>query len=112
MKDIIQIATELVKYQKTINALEEKVKQLKELLIQNTKPGTIIKVNGNEVEHKLVKETITDIEMLRQIGIDPQKVTVTITKIDPLLVRRIGVMENKKYYIEKSNIFIKNLKKI
>lgn len=103
----IELATKLVKYHKMVETLNQKIVQLKEELLKQTQPGTVIKINSHIVEHKVIKETIKDPEMLKQLGIDLEKVTVTVTKIDPFLVKRVGEAQNVKYYTEKPVVFVK-----
>lgn len=105
-----ELAAKIIKYTKTIETLQEKLEILKQTFKNQTSPGKIIYINGKAVEHALIKRTITDPNELTKIGIDPNKVTVTVTKIDPVLVKEIGEKENKKYYWEESRIIVKNVK--
>jgi hypothetical protein len=67
-------------------------------------------VNGYAVEKKVIKETITDAKVLADNGFDVSKVTVTITKVDPTLVKTIGEAEKKVYFNEKTQIRVTKVK--
>lgn len=100
-------AKQLVLVLQYIQRLKQKEMILREKLLALMEPNEEIEVGKWVVVKKVVKEAITDPQMLQQIGIDPSKVTVTVTKIDPVLVREIGKKENKPYYKEVERIYVK-----
>jgi len=100
------IAKELVGVIDQIEQLRQKEKELREKLLRLMNSGETIEVDGYTVVKKMVKETITDTDLLQQIGFDLSRVTVTITKVDPALVRTIGEKEGKKYYVEVEKIIV------
>lgn len=102
----IEKAKQLVEITKQIEKLEEIERKLREELNQILNNDESIFIDDSVVTKKVFKETITDPEILRQMGFDLNRVTVTITKIDPKLVAEIGKKENKKYYQEKTRIVV------
>lgn len=102
----IEKAKQLVEITKQIEKLEEIERKLREELNQILNNDESIFIDDSVVTKKVFKETITDPEILRQMGFDLNRVTVTITKIDPKLVSEIGKKENKKYYQEKTKIVV------
>lgn len=96
--ELQKMVTKLVTNIKEVERLSKEIEELREALKQATKIGWQTEYDGYIVKHASVRKTITDPEKLKEIGIDPDKVTVTITKIDTNLVRILGQKENKEYY--------------
>lgn len=103
-------AKELIEITKKIEALKQIEEQLRKELLELLNNEESIIVDDSVVTKKIYKETITDPELLQQMGFDINRVVVTITKVDPKLVSEIGKKENKKYYVEKPRIVVSNKK--
>jgi hypothetical protein len=101
---------ELIQVVKQLDELKRKEQELRQELLTLLSRNEIISVDGYTVEKKVIKETITDPGELAKCGFDLAKVTVTITKIDPVLVRTIGEKENKLYYKEIERIVVSRAK--
>ena len=106
----IEKAKQLVEVVEQIEKLKETEKQLREELLKIMKDNESIQVNAHTVTKRINKETITDPELLKQAGFNLNQVTVTITKIDPKLIRVIGEAEKKNYYTEKPVIVVAKTK--
>lgn len=107
--EIETLTEQLIKYTKEIERLTKEVENIKEKLKQLTVPGWSVTLDGYTVKHVSIKRTITDLNELQKLGYDLNRITVTITKIDPSLVRTIGEKENKPYYtIENRIVMVKN----
>jgi regulator of replication initiation timing len=106
----IEAAKQLVDVIEQIEKLKETERQLRDQLLKLMKDNESVQVNNHVVAKRITKETITDPEMLKQLGFDLARVTVTITKIDPKLVRTIGEAEKKNYYVEKPVIVVTETK--
>jgi regulator of replication initiation timing len=110
MNGKIEAAKQLVDVVEQIEKLKETERQLRDQLLKLMKDNESVQVNNRVVTKRVTKETITDPEMLKQLGFDLARVTVTITKIDPKLVRTIGEAEKKNYYVEKPVIIVTETK--
>jgi NCAIR mutase (PurE)-related protein len=97
---------ELVQIVKQIDELKQKEQELRQELLSLLNRNECVNIDGYTVEKKIIKETITDPSELVKNGFDINKVTVTITKIDPVLVRTVGEKENKMYYKEVDRIVV------
>jgi hypothetical protein len=97
---------ELIQVVKQIDELKQKEQMLRQELLALLGRNEQISVDGYTVEKKVIKETITDPSELVKYGFDVSKVTVTVTKIDPVLVRTVGEKENKLYYREVDRIVV------
>jgi regulator of replication initiation timing len=110
MNERIEVAKQLVDVVEQIEKLRETEKQLRDQLLKLMKDNESVQINNRVVTKRVTRETITDPEMLKQLGFDLTRVTVTITKIDPKLVRVIGEVEKKNYYVEKPVIIVAETK--
>jgi len=110
MNGRIDVAKQLVDVVEQIEKLKETEKQLRDQLLKLMKDNESVQVNGHIVTKRITKETIVDPELLKQLGFDLNRVTVTVTKVDPKLVRVIGEAEKKNYYVEKPVIVVTETK--
>jgi len=110
MNGKIEAAKQLVDVIEQIEKLKETERQLRDQLLKLMKDNESIQVNNHVVTKRITKETIVDPEMLKQLGFDLNRVTVTVTKVDPKLVRVIGEAEKKNYYVEKPVIVVTEAK--
>ncbi|MEM2174228.1 MAG: hypothetical protein QXI58_01190 [Candidatus Micrarchaeia archaeon] len=104
--NVQELTEKLIKNVKEIEKLQQEIEFLREELKKNTQVGWEMSFDGYVVKHTTIKRTITDPEKLKEVGIDPSRVTVTITKIDPDLVRTVGKKENKPYYTVEERIVV------
>ena len=101
-----ELAFKLTKVIAKIEELRKLEQDLRSKLLELMHNNETVQVNGYNVTKKVIKETIIDPVMLQKFGFDLNRVTVTITKIDPKLVRVIGEAEKKVYYTEKPVIIV------
>jgi hypothetical protein len=101
---------ELIQVVKQLDELKQKEQELRRELLTMLNRNECVSVDGYTVEKKVIKETITDPNELAKYGFDLAKVTVTVTKIDPVLVRTVGEKENKLYYKEVDRIVVSRAK--
>jgi predicted phage-related endonuclease len=101
---------ELVEVTKRIDADQDRAKTLRDELKTELKTGEAIPESGYVIEKKVVKSTITDANVLVKNGFDVSKVTITVTRIDPTLVKTIGLAEGKAYFSETETVCVSKQK--
>lgn len=99
-------AQRLVTIIKRIEKLTMHEEQLRNMLLTTMKDNESVTVGEYTVTKKLKKQTIVDPDKLIKLGFDISKVTVVIHKINPTLVKTIGVAENKPYFHEVPSIIV------
>lgn len=99
---------QLIKLYEIRDQVEKQIAKLKDKFIKSTPQGSKFEHNNYIIEHAGIKTTITDEETLIKLGFDLNRVKVTITKIDPKLVKTIGEQEKKEYYTLEDRVIIRH----